>query len=58
MEQKAERFYPSAQLESKNIEIEQRLEKKLKDVNGFNILVNSIKDMNTYLRYKIGKSKK
>ena len=39
MEQKTERFYPSAPLE--NIDLEQRLEKRLKDVNSFNNEINN-----------------
>ena len=39
MEQKTERFYLSAPLENKILEIEQRLEKKYNNVNSF---LNSI----------------
>ena len=42
MEQKCDRLYPSASLE-KYIDLEQKLEKKLKDVNSFNIHINNIK---------------
>ena len=45
MEQKCDRLYPSAPLE--NIDLEQRLEKKLKYVNSFNYSTNHIKDMIT-----------
>ena len=41
MEQKTHRLYPSAPLE--NRDLEQRLEKKLNDVNNFNNSVNKIK---------------
>ena len=36
MKQKWEKFYPSAPLENKNFDFEQRLEKKVIDVNSFN----------------------
>ena len=36
MEQKTDRLYPSAPLENKNDDLEQRLEKKFNDVNSFN----------------------
>ena len=41
MEQKCDRLYPSVPLE--NIDLEQRLEKKINDVNSFNNQVNNIK---------------
>ena len=56
MEQKTDRLYPSAPLE--NIDLEQRLEKKLKDVNSFNNHINIIKEMITYFNDKNNKSKK
>ena len=56
MEQKSERLYPSAPLE--NIDLEQRLEKKLNDVNSFNNHINNIKEMITYFKNKNNKSKK
>ena len=40
MEQKSERLYPSATLEI--IDLEQRLEKKLNDVNSFNNHISTI----------------
>ena len=43
MEQKCERFYPSAPLE--NTDLEQRLEKELNDVNSVNTSINNIKEM-------------
>ena len=58
MEQKCDRFYPSALSENKNIDLEQRLEKKLNDVNSFNNSINNIKEMITYLKDKNNKSKK
>ena len=42
MEAKTERFYPSAPLE--NIDLEQGLEKKIKDVNSFINHINNIKE--------------
>ena len=56
MEQKFEKLYPSAPYE--NIDLEQRLEKKLNDVNSFNNLINNIKEMITYFKDKNNKSKK
>ena len=56
MDQKTERLYPSAPLE--NIELEQRLERKLNDVNSFNNSINNIKKMTTYFKDKNNKSKK
>ena len=43
MDRKCDRLYPSAPLE--NIDLEQRLKKKTKDVNSFNNHINSIKDV-------------
>ena len=40
--QKTDRFYPSAPFENTNIDLEQRLEEKVNDVNSFN---NHIKNM-------------
>ena len=56
MEQKCDRLYPSAPLE--NINFEQRLEKRLSDVNSFNNHINNIKEMITYFKDKNKKSKK
>ena len=56
MEQKTDRLYPSAPLE--NINLEQRLEKRLSDINSFNNHINNIKEMITYLKDKNNKSKK
>ena len=56
MDQKCDRLYPSAPLE--NIDLEQRLEKKLNDVNNFNNHINNIKEMITYFKDKNNKSKK
>ena len=58
MEQKCDRLYPSAPFENKNIDLEQRLEKKLNDVNSFNNHNNNIKEMITYFKDKNHKSKK
>ena len=57
MDQKTDRLYPSAPLE-KNIDLEQRLQKKLNDVNSFNNSIINIKEMITYLKHKNSKSKK
>ena len=56
MEAKTDRLYPSAPLE-RNIHLEQRLEKKLNDVNSFNNSMNNIKEMITYFKDKNNKSK-
>ena len=44
MEQKCDRLYLSAPFENKNIDLEQRLEKKLNDVNSFNNHINNTKE--------------
>ena len=56
MDQKCDRLYPSAPLQQDNLE--QRLEKKINDVNSFNNRVNNIKEMITYFKDKNNKSKK
>ena len=56
MEQKADRLYPSKPLE--NIDLEQRLEKKLNDVKSFNNSITNIKEMITLFKEKNIKSKK
>ena len=56
MDQKCDRLYPSAPLES--IHLEQRLEKKINDVNSFNNHINNIKEMITYFKDKNNESKK
>ena len=56
MDQKTDRLYPSAPLE--NFDLEQRLEKKLNDVNTFNNQINNIKEMITFFKDKNNKSKK
>ena len=55
MDQKCDRLYPSAPL--KNIDLEQRLEKKINDVNSFNNHINNINEMITYFKDKNQKSK-
>ena len=57
MEAKTDRLYPSTPFE-KDINLEQRLEKKLNDVNSFNNSINNIKEMITYFKHKNNKSKK
>ena len=58
MEQKCDRLYPSAPFENKNIDLEQKLEKRLNDVNSFNNHINNIKEMITSSEDKNNKSKK
>ena len=58
MEQKCDRLYPSAPFENKNIDLEQKLEKKRNDVNSFNNHINNIKEMVAYFKDKNHKSKK
>ena len=55
MEQKTQKLYPSAPLE--NFDFEQRLEKKLNDVNNFINHISNIKEMITYFKNKNTKSK-
>ena len=57
MEQKCDKLYPSAPL-LENIDLEERLEKKINDVNSFNNHVNNIREMITYFKDKNHKSKK
>ena len=56
MNQKCDNLYPSAPLE--NIDSEQRLEKKLNDVNFFNNSINNLEEMITNFKDKNNKSKK
>ena len=56
MDQKCDRLYTSAPLQQDNLE--QRLEKKINDVNSFNIHTDNIKKMITYFKDKNNKSKK
>ena len=58
MEQKTDRFYPTAPFEKKNNDLEQGLEKKINDVNSYNNSINNIKDMITCFKDKNHKSKK
>ena len=57
MDQKCDRLYPSAPLE-KDIDLEQKLEKKIFVVNSFNNHISNKKEMITYFRDKNNKSKK
>ena len=43
---------------NKNIDLEQRLERKANDVNSYNNSINNIKEMITYFKDKNNKSKK
>ena len=54
MDQKTEILYPSAPLENKDLE--ERLERKIKDVNSFNNRMNNIKEMITYFKDKKNES--
>ena len=56
METKTKRLYPSVPLE--NIDLEQRLEKKIIDINSFNNHVNNIKEIISYFKDRNHKSKK
>ena len=56
MEQKCDNLYPSAPLES--IDLEQRLEKKMNDVNIFINHINNIKEMITIFKDRNNKSRK
>ena len=56
MDQKCNRFYPSAPLEK--TDLEQKLEKKLNDVNSFNNHISNIKELNNYFKDKNNKPKK
>ena len=56
MQQKCDRLYPSAPLE--DIDLEQRLEKKLKVVISFNNSINNIKEMITYFKDKTTNQKR
>ena len=58
MDQKCDRLYPSAPPEIKIIDLEQRLEKKLNDVNSFTNHINNIEEGITYFKDKNNKSKK
>ena len=58
MDQNCDRLNPSAPIENKNIDLEQWLEKKLNDVNSFNIWISSIKEVIAYFKDKNSKSKK
>ena len=57
MEVKTDRLYPSISFEKDN-NLEQRLEKKLNDVNSFKNSINIIKEMITYFKDKNNESKK
>ena len=58
MEQKTDRFYPSAPLEIKIGDLERRIGKRLSDVNCFNNSISNIKEMISYFKDKNHKSKK
>ena len=56
MYQKTDRLYPSASLG--NIDLEQRLEKKMNDINSFKNHINNIIEMITYFKDRNNKSKR
>ena len=56
MDQKCDKIYPSAPLE--NIDLEERREKKLNDVNTFNTSINNFKKRITYFEDKNNKPTK
>ena len=56
MDQKTDILYPGAPLLEKE-DLEQKLEKKLNDVNSFNNHISNIKDMIQYFKEKNNKSK-
>ena len=55
---KTERLHPSAPFENKNVDLEQRLEKKRNDINRFNSSNFNIEEIITYFKNKNHKSKK
>ena len=57
MEQRRDRLNSSASLE-KSVDLDQRLEKKAKDVNSFNNHINNIREMITYFEDKTHESEK
>ena len=57
MEPKTTKLYPSAPLMISDQDLEQRLEKKLKDVNSCNNSKNNVKDLITYFGNKNHKPK-
>ena len=54
MDQKSDRLYPSAPLQNNGLE--QRVEKKLNNVDSFNNHINNIKEMITYFKNEKHKS--
>ena len=57
MEPETDRLYPSATFENTNNDLQQRLVKKLNDVNSFNKHIKKIKETITYFKDKNNKSK-
>ena len=51
MDQKCDRLYPKVPLE--NIDLEERLEKKINDANSFNNHINNIKEMIIYFKIEM-----
>ena len=58
MEQEREKLHPRSPLENKKFDLEQRLKKKINDVNSFNNSVNNHEEMITYIKDKKHTSKK
>ena len=58
MDQKTDRIYPSAPFEKVNIDLQQRLEKKINIVNSFNNHINNITEMINYFKDKNKKKSK
>ena len=58
MEQQTDRLYPSGPFENKKTYLQQKLEKKLNDVNSFINSTNNTKEMITHFIDKNNKSKK
>ena len=57
MEHKTDRLYPSAPFGIKIFDLEQRLEKNIKDVKSFDHSINNIKEMITNFQHKNNKTK-
>ena len=50
MHQKTDRLYPSAPFENKIIDLEQRSDLKINDVNSFNIHIIQLEEKIVYLK--------
>ena len=56
MEQRTDSLYPSVPFANINIDLEQRLEKKLNDVSKFNNSIDNIKEMITFFKHENSRS--